>query len=218
MTEFAAWPKTPRLFSPSPAAPKSNDKDFVIVTEKIDGTNAAVLIEPAPYWSPSTRSDTWRPIFEPVIDTVYDDEKHEAWHVYAQSRKRFVTPSSDNYGFATWVKNNATELVRDLGVGRHFGEWWGSGIQRGYGLTNGDRRFSLFNVQRYSYVGQMNYGLRLVPVLDRFDFFSTGMISAVLEVLKEQGSYASPGFRSPEGVIVYHKALNGTFKAFVEDL
>lgn len=80
---FRAWPKTPRLF-----------RDMVI-TEKIDGTNAAVIVA---------------------------DGK-----LYAQSRKRIITPDDDNFGFASWVAEHP-ELV-ELGEGYHYGEWWGKGIQ-----------------------------------------------------------------------------------------
>jgi hypothetical protein len=49
------------------------------------------------------------------------------------SRNRWITPDNDNYGFARWAYENEAEL-RKLGPGRHFGEWWGSGIQRRYGI------------------------------------------------------------------------------------
>ena len=52
----------------------------------------------------------------------------------------------DNHGFARWVSENAEELLK-LGEGRHYGEWHGKGIQRGYGLE--EKRFSLFNVTRW---------------------------------------------------------------------
>ena len=64
------------------------------------------------------------------------------------SRSRWITPENDNHGFARWVYDHKNELM-SLGPGRHFGEWWGSGIQRGYGLTKGEKRFSLFNVKRW---------------------------------------------------------------------
>jgi hypothetical protein len=65
-----------------------------------------------------------------------------------RSRSRWITPDDDNFGFAAWVEANRDELLT-LGPGRHFGEWWGSGIQRGYGLPKGEKRFSLFNVSRW---------------------------------------------------------------------
>ena len=93
------------------------DKDFVafpkiarlnreiVITEKIDGTNAS----------------------------IYVSEKDGA--VYAGSRTRWITPEDDNFGFARWVRDHADELRTGLGFGVHFGEWWGAGIQRRYGLT-----------------------------------------------------------------------------------
>ncbi len=64
--------------------------------------------------------------------------------MFIGSRTRWITAQDDNHGFARWVEGNKQELLK-LGAGRHFGEWWGSGIQRGYGLQKGEKRFSLFN-------------------------------------------------------------------------
>lgn len=58
------------------------------------------------------------------------------------SRNRFIVPGDDNYGFALWANENKQDLLR-LGEGTHYGEWWGKGIQRGYGLDH--KVFSLFN-------------------------------------------------------------------------
>lgn len=103
---FVEFPSIPRLF-----------RD-VVVTEKIDGTNASIHIS-------------------------------EDGQVLAASRTRYIVPLADNFGFAKWVETHADELREGLGVGQHFGEWYGSGIQRGYGLTNGVKRFALFNVGRW---------------------------------------------------------------------
>ena len=62
------------------------------------------------------------------------------------SRTRWITPENDNHGFARWAYEHKDELL-GLGPGRHFGEWWGQGIQRGYGLK--EKRFSLFNTSRW---------------------------------------------------------------------
>jgi len=55
------------------------------------------------------------------------------------SRTQWITPEKDNHGFAKWAYANKEELL-SLGVGNHFGEWWGNGIQRGYDLKNGEKR------------------------------------------------------------------------------
>lgn len=144
----------------------------VTVTEKIDGTNAQVYIP---------------------------DDPSEA--LRAGSRNRWVTPEQDNYGFARFVAENS-ELLRRLGPGRHFGEWYGAGIQRRYGLDH--KRFALFNVDRFSGglpEGLAEIGVQLVPVLYR-GAFDSAAISAAVEKLYTGGSVLVPGFDKPEGAIV----------------
>jgi hypothetical protein len=120
---FKEWPKIGRL-----------NRDIVI-TEKIDGTNGAIGIVPIS----GEGATLLLPGEVSFGGTIYQ--------VYAQSRSRIVTPENDNYGFAAWVRKNAKVLVATLGEGLHFGEWWGVGINRGYGLT--ERRFSLFNTSKW---------------------------------------------------------------------
>lgn len=171
--EYRAWPKTPRLF-----------RD-IVVTEKIDGTNAAVIVT-------------------------------EDGFVGAQSRKRIITPESDNFGFARWVQSNREDLYDLLGPGYHYGEWWGSKIQRGYGLTGGDKRFSLFNTHRHEGIEERSDGLlRTVPVLYQGKF-SEEQIEATLWVLRNHGSIAEPGYMNPEGVVTFHSASNSVFKTLIE--
>jgi hypothetical protein len=188
--EFCGFPKMARL------------SREIVITEKIDGTNAQILI-------------------------TGDGD------VFAGSRTRWITPKDDNFGFAKWVEGNKQELLK-LGQGRHFGEWWGSGIQRGYGLTKGERRFSLFNVSRWALYGTEPKKVltadprvekyqdvlpeicSLVPELYRGDF-DTHEVDRILEHLKLNGSYAAKGFMNPEGVIVFHTAGNVGFKKTIEN-
>ena len=164
---FEPFPKMGRLF-----------RD-VIVTEKIDGTNASV--------------------------TVLEDGR-----VLAASRTRWITPQDDNFGFARWVADHEEGLREILGPGKHFGEWWGSGIQRGYGLPKGEKRFSLFNVSRFASVALPDF-LSLVPVLYE-GTFDTGFIRGAAECLEVQGSAAAPGFMNPEGIVAFHPRGNVGFK------
>ena len=129
------------------------------------------------------------------------------------SRTRYITPADDNYVFAKWAMDHKDELM-GLGPGRHFGEWWGSGCQRGYGLKSGEKRFSLFNVGRWK-DGMLPECVRLVPVLYE-GLFSTDIVEKTLDVLRVSGSYAAPGFMKPEGVIVYHAAAQALFKVTLE--
>jgi hypothetical protein len=134
----------------------------------------------------------------------------EAGDFLAGSRTRWVTTEADNFGFARWAHANRDELLK-LGPGRHFGEWWGSGIQRGYGLTKGERRFSLFNVARWGEPGTLPACCSLVPVLYRGEF-STAACEAALADLRTGGSRAAPGFAKPEGIVCFHVAGNVGFK------
>lgn len=150
----------------------------VVVTEKIDGTNAQVHIT-------------------------------EAGRIIAGSRNRWIEPGDDGFGFAAWVKEHEDELTA-LGPGSHFGEWWGSGIQRRY-ATN-EKRFSLFNTSRWSDErGVRPKCCHVVPVLYAGPLDDMNL-STILERLRTLGSVASPGFMKPEGVVVFHSASGALFK------
>lgn len=125
------------------------------------------------------------------------------------SRNLWITPEKDNAGFARWAYEHKDELTL-LGAGFHYGEWWGQGIQRGYGLT--EKRFSLFNTSRWSdELGVRPACCHVVPVLYT-GMFDTGEIEDALHVLAIAGSKAAPGFMRPEGVVIYHTAGNLYFK------
>jgi hypothetical protein len=105
-----------------------------------------------------------------------------------------------------------------LGLGYHYGEWYGSGIQRGYGLT--EKRFALFNVDRWQSVANdlaaSVPGLEVVPVIDR-DLFGDGPIEGALDSLRRYGSFAAPRFMRPEGIVVWHHAARQKFKVLLEN-
>lgn len=162
---FEAFPKIPRL------------KSDVTITEKIDGTNAAVIIT-------------------------------EDGQIAAQSRSRLLTPgkTTDNFGFAGWVEANKAELLK-LGPGRHFGEWWGLGIQCGYNMT--ERRFSLFNVHRWQPDGANPPPAccDVVPILYQGENLTEGLEDSKI-MLDGFGSLAARRtgvkFDKPEGLVVYN--------------
>jgi hypothetical protein len=187
MTEitFEAWPKTPRLF----------DAKGIVITEKLDGTNAGIIIT-------------------------------EDGQVGAQSRKRLLPmgprgmddlswQKEDNYGFASWVREHRDGLVETLGPGRHMGEWWGAGIQRGYGLK--EKRFSLFNTEKWAHLaeGSSVPGLGVVPVLHDGPWGLISIEAALLDLVV-YGSKAVPGWTNPEGICVYHKAASRVFKVILD--
>lgn len=165
----------------------------VVVTEKIDGTNAQVHIT-------------------------------EDGRMFAGSRTRWISPEADNFGFAKWVQEHREELMA-LGPGSHFGEWWGSGIQRGYGLQKGEKRFSLFNAGRWieneidrTEPKQIMVPrcCRVVPILYRGIFDTTDIIAVLLH-LGALGSQAAQGFMQPEGIVIYHEKSKTFFKKTLGD-
>lgn len=189
----------------------------VQITEKIDGTNASIFI---------SNAEGPNPIDSEACAQIDD------LIIYAGSRTRWITPSNDNFGFARWVCEHAEELIH-LGHGHHFGEWWGSGIQRGYGLQKGEKRFSLFNSIRWcrhdcdpEIIQSADPRVEkrqekapeccsVVPVL-YWGLFSEKAIQDALSQLKNHGSKAAPGFMNPEGIVTYHRAAGIGFKTTLE--
>lgn len=207
VAEFVPFPKISRLFRP------------VVITEKIDGTNSAVVVSETPPYNYGDEE-----VVGPGIVINTDGHRMDGWQpvfVYAQSRKHVISPEQDNFGFAGWVREHARELAEGLGVGVHFGEWWGSGIQRRYGLDH--KRFSLFNTARWASTEYHDDGTRrpdcchCVPVLVELETFDTEAIAWALDELEKQGSHAAPGFDDPEGIVVFHKAGNLLFKATIKN-
>lgn len=193
----------------------------IVITEKIDGTNGCIAI-----WR---KDELVLPNDAIGIQVRLLEATHEGidFVMLPGSRSKWIgPPSDDNYGFAKWVFDNKDELVK-LGPGTHFGEWWGQGIQRKYGLTG--KRFSLFNTSRWT--SQFNTVLGLMaaekgalstacneitcchvtPVLSQ-GMFSTAEVDNVLSQLSAYGSAAAPGFMKPEGVVVFHVRGNLMFK------
>lgn len=156
----------------------------ITVTEKIDGTNAIVYV-------PEDDS--------PLI---------------AGSRTRWIPPGGGHFGFEKWVADHATEL-RGLGFGYHYGEWWGPGVgRRSYDLPAGEKRFSLFNVNKWG--TDRPECCHVVPVLAT-GLFSSALIDEACDRLRENGSSAVPGYMKPEGVVIYHGQGNVFFKKTLEN-
>lgn len=153
----------------------------IIITEKIDGTNACVYIG-------------------------------ENGEFLTGSRTRWITPAEDNHGFSGWAYFNKDELMK-LGPGLHFGEWWGAGIQRRYGLS--EKRFSLFNVTRWADDASRPACCHVVPTLYRGPN-APGLMEEYIALLAENGSCAAPGFMDPEGVVMFHTAGNVGFKKTIK--
>lgn len=174
------------------------------ITEKLDGTNAAILIvyagDPAVHEYLTEHPDT-------SVASVGE------FFVFAQSRSKLITPgkSTDNHGFARYVQDNAEEIVAKLGEGRHFGEWVGKGInKRHYDLPG--KQFALFNTHRWT-DADLPEQVTVVPVLAGGYMEDPGAQAvSCMYAMKAVGSAFAPGFMNPEGVVMYHGPSKTTFK------
>lgn len=200
--DFKPWPKIPR-----------HNRE-VLITEKIDGSNGQIR-------------------FTEILEGVNEEEAdgcirgvvlhpHDRGHtvMHVGSRKRWIHPGkqTDNFGFAGWAAERAQELYDLLGPGGHYGEWYGKGIQRGYGLD--ERRFALFNSVAYKDAPRPD-GVDVVPILYYGPLSSptdatSGDPNWWADVLRQQGSFLVPYFMRPEGVIWYHKAGGFSTKVLLE--
>jgi hypothetical protein len=178
MTEFKAWPKINRFTQP-----------FVTITEKIDGTNACVIVEDGKVIGAQSRSQL----------LVHDNSGE-------------LTKYNDNAGFAQYVIENQNTLFA-LGDGYHYGEWAGPGIQKNPHNLN-QKYFFLFNTGRFvndEAVSLFPY-VRVVPTLYS-GYYEDGIVESVMNMLnisaKEKGYI-------PEGVCIYwhnfDKYSKATFK------
>lgn len=144
---------------------------YMSITQKLHGTNAQILI--------------------------YKTEN--GLDLLCGSRTRWLTPADDNYGFANFVYANKQEFIDKLGVGRHFGEWCGPGINSGEGLE--EKRFYLFNWNKWKDSRLLPDRVYTVPVL-YVGKFEWKEIDFVMATLKQNGSRISPGFMRPEGIVI----------------
>lgn len=199
--KFVEFRKIPRL---------SRD---VIITEKIDGSNGQIYI---------VKEEKLTSIDDYFFIEDYCLARKENLLMFAGSRNRWlqIGKQTDNMAFATWVKENAEQLF-ELGEGRHFGEWYGKGIQRNYGLDH--KRFALFNISKWQNKDlplideKQKYPplcCEVVPVLYE-GMFSTVAITQIIDELSLKGSKAVPGYMNPEGICVYHTAAGQYFKKYI---
>lgn len=118
--------------------------------------------------------------------------------VAIQSRKKFITPKDDNYGFASWVIKNKEQLL-SLEDGYHYGEWAGPGIQKNpHNLKN--KKFFLFNTFRWN-----ENNLNKPACCDVVPVMFNGLIKPdTISLMLEQLIKNSTPEVTPEGIVVYY--------------
>jgi len=186
--EFCGFPKMARLF-----------RD-VVIQEKIDGTNAQVLITEDGGVLAGSRT-RW-------ITPEQDNFGFARWVQEHQSELLTLGPGRH---FGEWMGQ---------GIQRNYGlkekRWylfntirWCLYGQEPQRIPTGDPR-----IEQYQDV--LPPCCHLVPVLYRGPF-STIEVQSALYDLETQGSVAVPTFDKPEGIVVFHTAANIGFKVTLEN-
>jgi hypothetical protein len=177
---FQPWPKTPRLF-----------RD-IIITEKIDGTNAAIHIEEDGRVAAQSRNR--------LITPDSDNYGFATWvHANAGDLAYILQPGT-HYG--EWW---------GAGIQRRYGQ-----DSKRFSIFNTDRWAKVdavlgSSMQSRAAGATLGAEIDAVPVLYHGQFSEAAIWEAVDE-LKENGSVAAPGFMNPEGVCVFHVASRQVFK------
>ncbi len=141
--------------------------------------------------------------------------------LYTGSRNKWITPLDDNAGFSRWAEEHKSDLLQ-LGEGYHYGEWYGKGIQRGYGLK--EKRLALFYLSNKDKI--LPTCCELVPTLGIYNIkplksqeeetFDAIVYSCIYK-LKCRGSIAAIGYMKPEGIIVQFHDSGKRYKILCEN-
>jgi len=188
----------PWTFTPFPKISRLN-RD-ICITEKIDGTNAAVGVTPE--------------------GTLYAQSRNRI----------IFPGKDDNMGFALWVQQNVDSLKLlgpGIHFGEWWGVGIGRGYdlhERRFSLFNVARWFRDENgLATILLMQSKGCNIRVVPVLyegpwtwESIEYPFIFAPHEILERLRISGSHAALNYMKPEGIVVYHKAGNVLFKATIE--
>lgn len=135
--------------------------------------------------------------------------------VFCGAKDHWLSKDDDNYDFWHWTQSNKADLLK-LGPGFHSGEYWGFDIGRSYGCKKGERYFSLFNTSRWSDPDKRPSCCLCVPVLYS-GVFNEHCVDVAQTDLRMNGSKAKPGYKHPEGIVLYHTAADMFFKRTLKE-
>ena len=159
---------------------------YCIISEKIDGTNGLIEINET--------------------------------NVRFGSRNRYISFSDDNAGFANFFKDYEArfkDAAKDITTDesyplRIYGEWFGCGIQRNYGLK--DKLFMPFS----SFYGEklIEYQVPnvITPNIMYTGKFSMEIVDTCMQQLKLNGSGVVKDYKQPEGIVIFFPKYNFRLK------
>jgi len=186
MAEFKRYPRIKR----------SLGLGNMLITEKIDGTNAMFVIEDKKLTLLGTHRRQLLMIGDPKLIEHY---QHIPDLEYRESLMA-EEPRRAHFGFVGWCEDHKEEL-ESIGDGVYYGEWVTpevKGCQR-YPYEGPPKLF-LFCPQRWPEQRPQPACLDLVPTLYRGPF-NEEMIQTVIDEL-DGDSVAFPGSDNPEGIII----------------
>lgn len=177
---FQPWPKIKRL-----------DTNIVTITEKIDGTNACVIIEDGELVGVQSR--------QRLLNHLY--------------------PGDDNFGFSKWAFKNRKELIT-LGNGYHYGEWAGPGIQKNPHLLE-EKTFFLFDPRFHSdFENNPDHPAKpivsVVPVFYTGWYNPETVVDILIRLENNEVGVGVGKKANPEGIILYFHAFKQRLKKHIE--
>ncbi len=180
--DFQKFPKIPRL------------NRSIIITEKIDGTNAQILVTEDGRVIPGSRNR--------YLLNGSENFGFAAWTAEHEEELRQLGPGLH---FGEWW---GQKIARKYGLDH-----------RRFSLFNVRRWIGKWQSQFPYAENAMVPPLccHVVPVLQHSLTPDTWEIAKVCQGLKKYGSRAAPGFMNPEGVVIYHTAGDVLFKVTLEN-
>lgn len=178
------------MFKPFPKITRYTRPRLGHITEKMDGTNACVIVEGGQVVGAQSRN------------RLLTSLSHNSFG------EPFFQDHGENHGFAHWVKTNKDKLAL-LGDGYHYGEWCGPGINGNrHNLT--EKVFYHFNPFRYRDTDFKEYeaGISFVRVL--FEGEITDEV--VKRTAEAHWDSIHDVFYKPEGVMIYYHDFKTTLK------
>lgn len=170
-------------FVPFQKIPRWSKAQHIFITEKIDGSNAQIVIN------------------------------EDCTELQCGSRSRWITVDDDNFGFAKWCRDNKDKLLllgKGQHFGEWWGQGIQRCYnlkEKRFSLFNTLRWSTLEQQERLHEIP----GVDTVPVMYQGPF-SDSIIDETLARLEQHGSVASPGFQNPEGIVIYIPGSRTLFK------
>lgn len=182
-------------FIPYPSIKRGLDFGWMVITEKVDGTNAMFIIENKQIVLIGSHKEPKKMVNDPRWVKQFEN---------APDKERLLAeePRKTHYGFAGWIEDHKEELCAKLNDGTYYGEWYGPGINknRDYNLT--EKRFAFFQAHKWTDPRRPRVsGSDVVPIL-YIGSISTEACERAMEKLAKEGSQIAPGFMNPEGVVI----------------